>query len=62
MLFRLSEIHKSFGAKDVLRGVSLQINPGEHVGLVGRNGAGKTTIFRLVTGEESPDRMQLADP
>ena len=56
MLFRLSEVHKSFAAQDVLRGASLQINPGEHVGLVGRNGAGKTTIFRLVTGEESPDR------
>lgn len=56
MLFRLSDVHKSFGAQDVLRGASLQVNPGEHVGLVGRNGAGKTTIFRLVTGEESADR------
>src|SRR5258708_834572 len=55
MLFRLSEVEKSFGAQDVLRGASLQINPGEHVGLVGRNGAGKTTIFRLVTQEETPD-------
>src|ERR671929_2283831 len=56
MLFRLSEVHKSYGTQDVLRGASLQVNPGEHVGLVGRNGAGKTTLFRLVTGEESPDR------
>ena len=56
MLFRLSEVHKSYGTHDILRGVSLQINPGEHVGLVGRNGAGKTTIFRLVSGEETPDR------
>src|SRR5687767_580000 len=56
MLFRLSEVHKSYGTHDILRGVSLQINPGEHVGLVGRNGAGKTTIFRLISGEESADR------
>ncbi len=56
MLFRLSDVHKSYGSQDVLRGTSLQVNPGEHVGLVGRNGAGKTTIFRLVSGEESPDR------
>jgi ATP-binding cassette subfamily F protein 3 len=56
MLFRLSDVYKSYGAQDVLRGASLQINPGEHVGLVGRNGAGKTTIFRLVSGEETADR------
>ena len=56
MLFRLTDVHKSYGAQDVLRGASLQVNPGEHVGLVGRNGAGKTTLFRLVTGEETPDR------
>ena len=56
MLFRLSDVQKSYGTHDILRGVSLQINPGEHVGLVGRNGAGKTTIFRLVSGEESPDK------
>jgi ATP-binding cassette, subfamily F, member 3 len=56
MLFRLSEVHKSYGVQDVLRGATLQINPGEHVGLVGRNGAGKSTIFRLVRGEETADR------
>ncbi len=56
MLFRLSDVYKSYGAQDVLRGASLQINAGEHVGLVGRNGAGKSTIFRLVSGAEMPDR------
>lgn len=59
MLFRLSDVYKSYGTQDVLRGASLQINPGEHVGLVGRNGAGKTTVFRLISGEESPDRGDL---
>src|SRR4029434_5329193 len=56
MLFRLSEVHKSYGTQDVLRGVSLQVNPGEHVGLVRRNGSGKTTILRVVNNEEPPDR------
>jgi ATP-binding cassette subfamily F protein 3 len=56
MLFRLSDVHKSYGSQDVLRGASLQINAGEHVGLVGRNGAGKTTIFRLISNEETPDK------
>src|ERR1044072_1326974 len=56
MLFRLSDVYKSYASQDVLRGAALQVNPGEHVGLVGRNGAGKTTLFRLITGEESPDR------
>jgi len=56
MLFRLSDVYKSYGAQDVLRGASLQVNPGEHLGLVGRNGAGKTTLFRLITGEETADR------
>jgi len=59
MLFRLSDIHKSYSARDVLRGASFQINPGEHVGLVGRNGAGKTTIFRLVSNEETPDSGEV---
>ncbi|MBE7516282.1 MAG: ABC-F family ATP-binding cassette domain-containing protein [Chloracidobacterium sp.] len=55
MLFRLSNVQRSYGGDDVLRGVSFQIDPEEKAGLVGRNGAGKTTIFRLVTGSESPD-------
>src|SRR5467141_1700739 len=59
MLFRLSDVYKSYGAQDVLRGTSLQINAGEHVGLVGRNGAGKTTIFRLVNEEETPDSGEV---
>jgi ATP-binding cassette subfamily F protein 3 len=55
MLFRLSEVTKSYGGREILEGVSFQVNPGEKVGLVGRNGAGKTTVFRLITEQESPD-------
>jgi len=55
MLFRLSDVWKSYGGTEILKGVSFQINPNEKVGLVGRNGAGKTTVFRIITGQESPD-------
>lgn len=55
MLFRLSDATKTYSGTEILRGVSFQVNPGEKVGLVGRNGAGKTTVFRLITGAEEAD-------
>ena len=59
MLFRLSEVYKSYGGTDILDGVSFQVNPNEKVGLVGRNGAGKTTVFRIITGEEAADSGEI---
>lgn len=59
MLFRLTGIHKSYSGNEILRGVSFQVNPGEKVGLVGRNGAGKSTVFRLICEEESPDSGEV---
>ncbi|MEK7725519.1 MAG: ABC-F family ATP-binding cassette domain-containing protein, partial [Acidobacteriota bacterium] len=59
MLFRLSDVTKSYSAHEILRGVSFQINPNEKVGLVGRNGAGKTTVFRMITGAEAPDEGEV---
>ncbi len=59
MLFRLSDVWKSYGGTEILKGVSFQVNPSEKVGLVGRNGAGKTTVFRIITGQESADTGDL---
>jgi ATP-binding cassette subfamily F protein 3 len=59
MLFRLTDVRKAYGGQEVLRGLSLQVNAGERVGLVGRNGAGKTTIFRLIAGDEVPDSGEV---
>jgi ATP-binding cassette subfamily F protein 3 len=59
MLFRLEDIHKSYGGVEVLRGATFQVNPGERVGLVGRNGAGKTTVFRLITRLEEADQGEV---
>lgn len=59
MLFRLADIYKSYGGAEILRGVSFQINLNEKIGLVGRNGAGKTTVFRIITGAEGADSGEV---
>ncbi len=59
MLFRLSDVYKSYAGNEILRGVSFQVNPNEKIGLVGRNGAGKTTVFRIITGEEAADSGEV---
>lgn len=51
----MNQIKKNFGFKKVLDGVSLEIMTGERAALVGRNGTGKSTILKLISGEESPD-------
>ena len=42
----------SFGEREVLRGATLAIDDGERVGLVGRNGSGKTTMVRILAGDQ----------
>ncbi len=54
-LLILDDVKKHFAAQEILRGASLRLDPGEKVGLVGRNGGGKTTILRLIEGLEQPD-------
>ena len=54
-LVTFSEVSRFYGRQDVLSSVTLSVEPGEHIGLVGRNGAGKTTLIRLILGEEQPD-------
>jgi ATP-binding cassette subfamily F protein uup len=54
-LISLQNISVGFGGPLLLEGVDLQIEPGERVCLVGRNGTGKSTIMRVITGEVKPD-------
>ncbi|HDR7735599.1 TPA: ABC-F type ribosomal protection protein [Bacillus thuringiensis] len=51
----VNNVTKSFGGNTIFENISLEIKNGERVGLVGRNGSGKTTIFGLLTGMESLD-------
>ncbi len=54
-LLRTEAIGKSYGEREVVRGVSLEIAQGEVVGLLGPNGAGKTTSFYMIVGLVRPD-------
>jgi ATPase subunit of ABC transporter with duplicated ATPase domains len=61
-MIAFSRISKQYGRQILFVDVSFQLNPGEKVGLVGPNGSGKTTIFRLITGEESVDDGEVSVP
>lgn len=59
MLCQVEDVYKAYGAQEVLRGAGFHVNRGDRVGLVGRNGAGKTTIFRLIARLEETDRGRI---
>jgi len=54
-MIQMRDITKSFGDNQVLRGVNLQVEPGEVVVLIGPSGSGKSTMLRCVNGLETPD-------
>ncbi len=58
-MVRLESVSKSFGAKEVIRELSLQVEPGERFILLGRSGCGKTTLLRMIAGFEAPDRGSI---
>ncbi|XMB86437.1 ABC-F family ATP-binding cassette domain-containing protein [Mycoplasmatota bacterium WC44] len=55
----VNNITKSFSIYDVLKGVSFHINKGEKIGIVGSNGCGKTTLFKIIKGIERPDSGEI---
>ena len=61
-MIRVENLTKSFGDRLIFDGIGFSINSKERVGLVGQNGHGKTTLFRLITGEEQPDAGSVAIP
>ncbi|MBW2182184.1 MAG: ATP-binding cassette domain-containing protein, partial [Deltaproteobacteria bacterium] len=61
-MIRAENLTKGYGDYTLFDAASFNINKGERVGLVGRNGHGKTTLFRMICGEEKWDSGSIAVP
>lgn len=61
-MLKISGLSKSYGSQDLFERVNLQMNAGERLGLVGRNGHGKSTLFRLILGQEEADEGGIGIP
>ena len=51
----LNNIKKNYGLKNVLDGVSFEVKTGERISLIGENGSGKSTILKIISGDEKQD-------
>ena len=49
-MLKIEHLNKKFGKKEVLKDVSLTLSPGERIHIIGKNGSGKSTIFKIITG------------
>ncbi|MGZ5039760.1 MAG: ABC transporter ATP-binding protein [Usitatibacter sp.] len=58
-ILSLRDVHRSFGATAIIRGVSLDVPAGERHAIIGPNGAGKSTLFNLVSGRLAPSRGSI---
>ncbi len=59
VVIEVDDLTKGFGDKLLIEGLSFQMPPGSIVGVIGANGAGKTTMFRMITGAEQPDEGSI---
>ena len=58
-ILTVENLNQSFGDRDILKDVSFRMNRGEHIGLVGANGEGKSTFLSIVTGKLVPDEGKI---
>ena len=55
-MLQVTQLSKTYGLDPILEDINFTLNPGDRFGLVGINGTGKTTLIRIIVGEETPDK------
>lgn len=58
-ILELRDVYKSFGDRQILKGVSFKVYAGEMLGLIGPSGCGKSTIFKIICGLLEPDSGEV---
>jgi ATPase subunit of ABC transporter with duplicated ATPase domains len=53
-ILRVKELYQSFGQKEVFKDVNFDLRKGEHIGLIGSNGHGKSTFMKIIAKKEEP--------
>ncbi len=61
MLLSMTNVNKFYNGNQILKDINLTIDENDRIGLIGINGCGKTTLLRLITGKEDPDRFTEED-
>jgi len=61
-VIKINQLSKSYFARELFTDVTFQMNAGERMGLVGRNGHGKSTLFKLILGQEEADSGEITIP
>ena len=59
IILSCKDICKSYGIRDVLKNITFSINEGDKVGIIGANGEGKSTLFKIITKELSQDSGEV---
>src|SRR5947199_3940103 len=59
LLLNCQDLHKSFGPRDLFKGISIAFDDTERTGLIGPNGSGKSTLLKIMAGIEQPDTGEM---
>ena len=58
-ILNVEKVSKTYGEKELFNNISLGINSGDKIGLIGVNGTGKSTLLKIIAGVEEPDEGQV---